>query len=154
MIDHPHAEEDSTMADETKVIQQVISRYHQAITDKDLKTTLSCIGPTYFQGFRMPKGGNDPTAWAAGTFTTLEEVRKRIAKAFKSPDSTYINQIEFLHTSVSENAALVVTKETGKGQIGSWKGVINLWCMAKVRGRWKIVGSLHHIGKGRISAEK
>lgn len=143
------------MADETKAIQQVISRYHQAITDKDLKATLSCVGPTYFQGFRTAKdGSNDPTAWTAGMFTTPERARQSIAKAFQSPDSTYINQIEFLHTSVGENAALVVTKETGKGQVGSWREITNLWCMAKIRGRWKIVSSLHNLGKGRMSEGK
>lgn len=146
------------MADETEQIQQVVSRYHRAIAEKDLKTAVGCIGPTYFRGGRMGKGGaSDPAAWVAGDFATPEGVRKSIARAFGSPKAAYANAIDFLHTSVAKNAALVVTMETGsatgpKGQAGSWKGITNLWCMAKVRGRWKIVASLHHVGKGRVSA--
>ena len=146
------------MADEIQQIQQVVSRYHRAIAEKDQKTAVGCIGPTYFRAGRMGKGGaSDPTAWVAGDFSTPEGVRKSIARAFGSAKSVYANSIEFLHTSVGKNAALVVTRETGsgtgpKGQTGSWKGVTNLWCMAKVRGRWKIVASLHHVGKGRVTA--
>ena len=145
------------MANETKAIQQVVSQYHQAIADKDLKTALSCIGPTYFQAGRMAKGSaSDPTTWVAGGFTTPENMRKDMAKYFKSTATAYANRIEFLHTSVGKNAALVVARETGsatglKGQTSSWKGITNLWCMAKVRGRWKIVASLHQVSKGRRS---
>lgn len=140
------------MASQIKGIQQVISRYHQAITDKDLKTMLSCVGPTYFRAGRMAKGSaSDPTSWVAGDFTTPESLRKSMVEFFRSK-STYANTIEFLHTNIGKTAALVVARETGsfttpKGQTSSWKGIINLWCMAKVRGRWKIVASLHQVGK-------
>ena len=124
------------MANEIKDIQQVVSRYHQAITDKDLKTALSCLDQTYL----------------SGGFTTPEAMHKAMAKGFSSPKTAYANTIEFLHTGVGENAAVVVTKETGsstwlKGQTGSWKGITNLWCLAKVRGRWKITHSLHNLAK-------
>lgn len=126
------------MADETKAIQEVVLRYHQAITDKDLKTTLGCVGPTLY--------GN-PKETAA--------MQKQIARVFKSPKTTYANKIEVLHTSIAKKAALalVVTKETGSatwlnGRTLSWKGAINLWCLAKVRGKWRIIRSMHNISKG------
>lgn len=144
------------MASQIKDVQQVISRYHQAIADKDLKTALSCVGPSYFRAGRMAKGSaSDPTSWVAGDFTAHESLRKSMAPLFRSK-SSYANTIEFLHTNIGKNAALVVARETGsftapKGQTGSWKGIVNLWCMAKVRGRWKIVASLHQVSKGRSS---
>lgn len=124
------------MASEITEIQQVILRYHQAITDKDLKAALSCLSQTY----------------VSGTFTKPEAMHKAMAKGFRSPQTAYANTIEFLHTGAGKNAAVVVTKETGsstwlKGQTGFWKGITNLWCLAKVRGRWKITHSLHNLAK-------
>lgn len=77
-------------------VQQVVSRYHQAIADKDLKTALSCLGRTY-----------------VGGLTTPEALRKALAKGLMSTKSGYANTIEFLHTGVGKNAAVVVTRETG-----------------------------------------
>lgn len=124
------------MANEIKEIQQVVSRYHQAITDKDLKIALSCLSQTYL----------------SGGFTTPEAMQKAMAKGFSSPKTAYANTIDFLHIGVGKSAAVVVTKETGsstwlKGKTVSWRGITNLWCLAKVRGRWKITHSLHNIGK-------
>jgi hypothetical protein len=124
------------MASQIKEIQRVVSRYHQAVADKDLKIALGCLSPTY----------------VAGKYTTPEAVRKTIVRNFGSAKTAYANTIEFLHTGVGRNAAVVVTRETGsftglKGQKGSWKGITNLWCLAKVRGRWRISHSLHVIGK-------
>lgn len=49
-------------------------------------------------------------------------------------------------------AAIVVVKETGEatavdGKSHVWTNVINLWSLAKIDGRWKITGSMHHIGE-------
>jgi ketosteroid isomerase-like protein len=125
------------MASQIKEIQQVVSRYHQAFADKDLKTALSCLGLTYVGGL---------------TTTTPEAIRKAIAEGLRSTKTAYANTIEFLHTGAGKNAAVVVTRETGsiiwlKGQKSSWRGITNLWYLAKVRGRWKITHSLHNLSK-------
>lgn len=132
------------MTTETNEVEQVVSRYHQAFTDKDLKAALSCVGRGYY-----------------GDAKSTEAMRKRLARAFKSPKTSYANKIEFVYTSVAKRPglAMVVTKETGggtwlNGRKGSWKGITNLWCLAKVRGRWKIIRSLHHLGKGRVSSSR
>lgn len=138
------------MADEVQdqEVQQVVSRYHQAVTDADAEAALACLGDTYFRFGRRSEGSaDDPTRWGGAGFGTHEELRQWL-----SGGGTYTNTIEFLHTDVQEKAAVVVTKETGSGssgdQSGSWKGVTNLWCVAQIEGAWRIVGSAHHIMGG------
>ena len=129
------------MATQTSEIEQVVSRYHQAIAEKDLKTTLGCIGHGYW-----------------GDAKATEAMKKRTVRAFKSAKTAYANKIEFVHTTVAEKAglALVVTIETGsssgwgRGTL-SWKGATNLWCLTKSRGKWRIIRSVHNLGKGRAS---
>lgn len=124
-----------------KEIEQVVSRYHQAIAEKDLKTTLSCVGQGYY-----------------GDAKATEAMKKRMVRAFKSSKTAYANRIEFIHTTVAGKAglALVVTIETGsssgwgRGTL-AWTGAANLWCLTKSRGKWRIIRSVHNLGKGRAS---
>ena len=123
------------MGDETQAIQQVISRYHQAITDQDADAAINCIGTTYLRFGKMED------QWRAG-FNNHGEW----ADQFRSGlPSDYTNSIEFMNTNVEENTAVVVTKETGSGGAGSWEDVTNLWFLAQQEGEWKIVGSGHFI---------
>ena len=136
------------MADEVQEVQQVVSRYHQAITDADAEAALECLGDTYFRFGRSSEGrADDPTRWGGAGFRTREDMRQ-----WFSGGRTYTNTIEFLHTDVQEKAVVVVTKETGSGSSGegssSWEGVTNLWCVAQIEGAWRIVGSAHHIAEG------
>ena len=126
------------MADETQAVQQVISRYHQAITDNG-DAAFDCFGPTYLQ-FGKLEGG-----WTARFYTHVgaKEFRSRIS----SGDTPYTNSIEFTDTNISETAATVLTKETGSGGEDSWKGVANLWFIAKRDDGWKIVGSGHYMDR-------
>ena len=142
---------EGVMPEDVQEIQQVVSRYHQALTDADAEASLQCLGDTYFRfGRRIEGSADDLTRWGAAGFGTREDMRQWL-----SGGGTYTNTIEFLHTDVQENAAVVVTKETGSSSSGersfSWEGVTNLWCVAQVEGTWRIVGSAHHIaGKGTM----
>ena len=48
---------------------------HQAFTDGDLETALSCYGDNYLTLFRGEGDVGDPTRWAAGNFATKESMR-------------------------------------------------------------------------------
>ena len=138
------------MADDVQEIQQVVSRYHQAITDKDVETAIGCLGETYFRFGRGGEGAaDDPTRWGWPGFGTREDMGQ-----WFSGGGTYTNTIEFLNTDVRKNAALVVTQETGSSSGGdgasSWEGVTNVWCMAHIDDSWRIVGSVHHVAGGQM----
>ena len=125
------------MADETQAVQQVISRYHQAMTDKDADAALNCIGETYLQ-FRKRED-----RWE-GNFHSSSEPTDEVRSMISSDDHTYTNSIEFLDTNIAnKSTAVVVTKETGSETGSAWEGVTNLWFVANQGGEWKIVGSGH-----------
>jgi len=123
------------MADETQAVQQVISRYHQAIADKDADAALNCFGETYLQfGKREDRWGGN----FHGSSESTDALRSYISSV-----RTYTNSVEFIDTNINENTAVVVTKETGAEGGDPWEGVTNLWFVANQGGEWKIVGSGH-----------
>ena len=124
------------MGDETQAVQQVISNYHQAITDKDADAALNCMGETYLQFGKMED------RWG-GRFRNSSETADRFRSGLSSSDDSYTNSIEFIDTNIDEGTAAVVTKETGSSGANSWEGVTNLWFVANQGGQWKIVGSGH-----------
>ena len=128
-------------------VQRVVSRYHQAVTDKDVEAALRCLGESHFLLGLGAGSTSDPTLWRAGPFRTRDDMRKWLSEI-----SAYNVTLEFLHTDVRENEAVVVAKETGSGtgadgSTHSWEGVTNLWCLAEIEGDWRIIGSMHHIGE-------
>ena len=118
--------------------QQVVSRLHQAVTNQDVETALSCYGETYFRVERRAKG------WKAGPFQTRDDLRQWFPCT-----RAYTNTIEFLQTDITKNSAVVVTQETGSFTAGdgthSWEDRTNLWCLANIEGAWKIIGSVHRV---------
>ena len=81
----------------------------------------------------------DPTAWQAHLFLAGEDLQKWL-EAFLEHAGPYENHHEFLHTSIRNNAAIVVTLETGKNKFRSWKKEQVLWQLGKYGTDWKIVG--------------
>lgn len=135
------------MKDITQEVQQVISRYHQAIADKDVETALGCLAESYFQIYRTEGEPGAPNRWRTSDLRTPAEWRGRVVKAIDSPVSSYENTLDFQHAHINENAAVVVARETGlstnaKGEKHSWKGVTNLWCLTRTGGGWKIASSV------------
>ncbi|MBI2505209.1 MAG: nuclear transport factor 2 family protein [Candidatus Latescibacteria bacterium] len=125
-------------------VQHVISRYHRAIEKKDADAALGCLSRNYFQAGRRDGAAGDPTRWVVGSQPPKAFFRKWVSQG------SYACAIEFLHTHINENVAVVVTRETGsstssEGKTHSWKGVSNLWFLAKAKGEWKIVNSVHYI---------
>ncbi|MBI2502986.1 MAG: nuclear transport factor 2 family protein [Candidatus Latescibacteria bacterium] len=127
--------------------QELISRYHKAIVDRDLKTARACLGSEYTRAFRQAGVPDDPKRWAGG-YSKAEDIDEWLGN-FTTAEVTYENAIEFLHASLTEESGVVVTRETGSftspEQSGSWEGVINLWWVARMDGAWKIVGSVHNL---------
>lgn len=138
------------MKDTAQEVQQIVSRYHQAIADRDVETALGCLADTYIQIYRAEGEPGDPTRWRMGALRTPAERRKQFAEATSSPVRSYENTLDFQHAHVNENAAMVVARETGsstneKGERHSWEGVTNLWCLTRTGGAWKITSSIQNL---------
>ena len=136
-------------------VQAVVAAFHRAATEGDAEGLNECLAETHVTWSAGPGNTNDPTIWKAGGFHRggIEATRERIAKM-----KSYSVEVENLHVDVNEGenpdqaAAVVVVKETGEatavdGKSHVWTNVINLWSLAKIDGRWKITGSMHHIGE-------
>ena len=124
------------MADDIQAVESLISRYHQALMDKDLETALACTvgSQLWFAG----NESDDPTHWAAVGYANEEELRR-----FLRGITEYTNQIKFLQTSVSRNAGLVVVRETGSFKSSenetTWEDCSTVCFTVKVEEEWKIV---------------
>lgn len=127
--------------------QAVVSRYHQAIEDKDAATARACLGDSYVRAIYGGLGlDGDPSRWHGDVADAaqLDEMMSDFAE-----EATYENSVRFLHTSVDELSGIVVTSETGSFSgpegSGAWEDVANLWWVTKADDGWKIAGSLHNI---------
>lgn len=133
------------MAKSSRVVEQVVSRYHRAIEKRDADTAFACLGRQYFQIVHKPGRAADPSRWGGGRLpANAKAVLRKWVK-----DLTYKNTIEFMHTNIEDNFAVVVAKETGgysspKGEGHTWKGVTNIWCLSKTNSTWKIISSIHY----------
>lgn len=132
------------MAKGRRVIEQVVSRYHRAIEKKDLEGTLSCLSRQYFRVGHGPGQTTDPSRWTVGKLPTKAALRKWFS------ETSYKNKLEFLHSEINGDMGIAVVRETGKvtapGDKGySWREIVNVWCLSKVKGTWKIVSSIHYV---------
>ena len=88
------------MVDDAQAVQQVISHYNQAITNRDLENAVKCFGEGYF-AISLGKGStHKPSRWRAGSFRTHVEMHTFLSNAFSVANGAYTNTIEFLHTDV------------------------------------------------------
>lgn len=127
--------------------QELISRYHKAIADRDLKTARACLGDSYVRAFRQAGVPDDPKRWTGG-YGKAADIDEWLG-TFTPAEVKYENAIEFLHADLTEESGVVVTRETGSftspQQSGSWEGVVNMWWVTRIGEDWKIVGSIHHL---------
>jgi hypothetical protein len=122
---------------ETAMLEEAISKYHAGFIKNDTAMVLSAIG----KDFIMFNGNfsGDPAQWQAHLFLSGDNLRRWPA-VFLKQAGPYENRHEFLHTSIRNNAAIVVTLETGKNKFRAWKNEKVTWLLGKSNEEWKIVG--------------
>jgi ketosteroid isomerase-like protein len=127
--------------------QEVISRYHQAFMDGDGAAARACLADSYARTINQEGLKGDPSRWV-GEVADAGMLDEWIPM-FSSSEVTYDNSIRFVHTDVSEQSGVVVTRETGSSATpdggGSWEDVANLWLVVHVDGEWKIAASVHNV---------
>lgn len=138
----------SVVIPDVRGVQQLISRYHQAWTDRELDTALACIGNSYVRAIKGMDDTGHPTDWNGG-YGARDQMHTWMEDGFNDLEFSYTNEIEFLHTDINEHSGIVVTRETGSSAnsqgTNEWNGMKMLWWVANIDDEWKIVGSLHNI---------
>lgn len=136
---------------EIALVQAVVSRYLQATADGDVDAALACLTDTYTRIGHSAGDPGDPMRWRAWPIAAPGERRGAFERQFSVPGRHYEFQIEFLHTDITGDAAVVVANETGMHRSGdsesSWEGARNLWYLVKTDGAWRISGSVHSIAE-------
>ena len=138
----------SVVMPDVRGAQQLISRYHQAWTDREVDTALACLGDSYVRAIKGMGDTGDPSEWNGG-YGVRDQMHAWMDGSFGDPKFSYTNEIEFLHTDINEQSGVVVTRETGsqvlKEGANEWNDMKMLWWVANIDSEWKIVGSLHNI---------
>jgi len=106
------------MSDDVQALQYLVSRYHQAFTDKDRDAVLTCLASPAFSF--IGNRSSDPTQWEAGGFVSEDE-RDKAFLGLSESSTPHANKIDFLHTDILNNLAIVVTRETGSNEENTWE---------------------------------
>ena len=133
------------MAKRSRAIEQVITSYHKALEKKDPQGAMAYLSSQYFT--MGPGPAEDPHRWGIGRMP-----KALWKKWFK--EASYKNKLAFLHSEINGDLAIAVASESGKitmpdGEGHKWDGAVNVWCLAKVKGSWKITSSVHGISGGK-----
>ena len=114
-----------------------IIRYHQGFITNEPETVLAALG----QEFIMFNGNfsAEPSDWQAHMFLTGSALQTWPA-IFLKEAGPYENQYTFIHTHVRGDAAVVVTRETGRNRFRTWENETVTWLMGQRNGEWRIVG--------------
>jgi len=119
------------------VIHLPIMRYHQGFINNDPQTVLTALG----QEFIMFNGNYsaESSDWQAHMFLTGQALQAWPATFLKQA-APYENRYTFVHTHVRGDAAVAVTRETGRNRFRAWEDETVTWLLGQRDGAWRIVG--------------
>ena len=124
-------------------VRQVILDLHAGLKDGTHDNT-EMYDETFLRVWRNPRTGEWSTNFSDKMHTTPWEPNE---------SAEYESNVEFIHTKVQGNNAIVQVRETGHwrdgetGEGGTWTDVPNTWILHKnASGNWKLVGALLGVG--------
>ena len=132
-------------------VHETIVQFNASVEEnEELERAISFFGDSYFVIGKGEKSSTDSTyIWKPFGYFTKNQLLKNFAESRSSGNATYTNDQEFLYSSIMQNLAIVITRETGSFSTSqgsnSWFGRTNLWCLANIDGEWKIIGVLQDI---------
>lgn len=123
--------------EDAKALGDVITAYNNGLSSNNAQLTLSSIGAEFiiFSG----SASGDPTEWQAHLFRTGEGLKTYVSNFIKSA-GPHENKYQVLHIYVRSDAAVVVTKDTGKNKFRTWKDETITWLLGRRDGVWKLTG--------------
>lgn len=123
--------------EDAKALGDVIAAYNNGLSSNSAQLTLSSIGPefTIFNG----NFSGDPTQWQAHLFRAGEGLKTYVTNFIKNA-GPHENKYQTVHIYVRGDAAVVVTKDTGKNKFRTWKDETIAWLVGRRDGVWKLTG--------------
>lgn len=124
------------MTDPHNSPEQAIEKYHHGFISNSPETVLAALG----EAFIMVNGNHsgEPTDWQAHMFLKGAD-REAWPGMFLEEAGPYENKYEVLHTDIRGEAAVIVTRDTGKNRFRSWDGELVTWFLGKRDDGWKLV---------------
>lgn len=119
------------------VLKQTISDYHFGLSKNDSQLVLSALGDQFIMW-----NGNfsaNPINWEAHMSLSDDDL-KEWPKRFVEQAGPYENQFDLLSVNIRGNAAVVITRDTGKNKFRAWDNEQTTWLLGKKGNEWRILG--------------
>lgn len=111
--------------------------YHAALAAGQADKVTELLGPSYFMADERPAKG----AERLGAHLFLDGERLRSwPKNYLSQAGPHQNQFAVVAVSIRGDAAVVVTRDTGRNSFRAWSDEETAWFLGRVNGAWRIVG--------------
>jgi hypothetical protein len=120
-------------ADRTAVLQ-TLREYHDGLEAVDVRRVLRVLGPTYFIADESTAGRE---RIGAHLFLTGDKLMAW-PRAFLEEAGPYQNTFESVSVSIRGDAAVVITRETGRNRFRRWRNEEAAWFLGRSEGRWRI----------------
>ena len=123
--------------EDAKALDGVISTYNTGLSSGNVKMTLSSIGKEFiiFNG----NYNADPTGWQAHLFRTGKGLKTYVTNFIRGA-GPHENSFKVVHMYARNDAAVVVTRDTGKNKFRTWTDEHITWLLGKRKGQWKLTG--------------
>jgi hypothetical protein len=128
---------DEQPADEREAVTKVLSGYHAALQAGQPEKVLEFIGPTLFMADEKSTAESDRLN--AHLFLTGQTLQSWPGNYLKQV-GPYSNEFRVLSVSIRRDAAVVITRDTGRNRFRSWKDEEVGWLLGRTSGEWRVVG--------------
>ncbi|ANM31249.1 hypothetical protein ABI59_19245 [Acidobacteria bacterium Mor1] len=115
----------------------MVEAYHRAFVSEKADAARLLIGSQLWMSGGA--GSAEASDWEAHMFLRGEEIDQWLGFMMKEA-GPFVNEVEVLSTHERAQAALVVTRETGRNKFREWSGEVVVWQLGQVDGSWKILG--------------
>jgi len=123
---------------DTENVHSPIQRYHQGLIENRPEMVTGVLADDFIMF-----NGNfsaEPAEWQAHMYLSGQSLHDWPIFFLKEA-GPYENHFEFIHTDLRGDAAVVVTRETGKNRFRSWENETVAWLLGRREGGdWRIVG--------------
>lgn len=122
---------------DTLAVQAPIIAYHEGFNTGNVDQVQDALGASYFM-FNGNYSG-DMEDWQAHQYLSGEALSGWPAMMIREA-GPFENTYSFVQTSIRGDAALVVTRETGRNRFRTWDDEGVTWMLGREAGEWRIVG--------------
>ncbi len=125
--------------DDRMAIEVAIRGYHAGLASGQPEKVSELLGPSYFMADERPSKGSE--GLSAHLFLAGERLQSWPRNYLKEV-GPHQNQFKTVAVSIRGDAAVAVTRDTGRNRFRSWSDEETAWFLGRVNGAWRIVGTV------------